>query len=66
MSLFDSLMNLANETGFSPDAVLWVFGFAFATYWVISLIGCGLCAAIWIKVFGWFRYWLSKRNKPHF
>ena len=58
MQLFDSIVNLANETGFAPDTILWVFGFGLAIYWIISAAMLGLFVAFWIKGFRLFFDWI--------
>lgn len=63
MNLFDSIVNLANETGFSPDTILWIFGFGLAVYWIVSVLVWSLGTALWIKVFTWVHRWRSDRRK---
>ena len=63
MSLFDSLVNLVAETGFSPDTILWIFGFGMAVYWIISIAMLGVFVAFWLKVLRLFFQWLSGFRK---
>lgn len=63
MELFNSISEMADKVGWQPDTLLFAVGFFLAVYWLISIIGWGLVTAVWIKIFGWFRQWLSDRRK---
>ena len=63
MSLFDSIVNLAAETGFAPDTILWIFGFGMAAYWIVTIVGVGLATAFWLKAFRLFFQWISGFRK---